>query len=53
MIWFGCRLWSLVDRALVMRASVESPARSCAFNGDGTQIAVGCKNGTFVVFRVL
>nr|CAB3242507.1 echinoderm microtubule-associated protein-like 6 [Phallusia mammillata] len=46
------RLWSMVDHALLTRCNLDHPARSCAFNSDGTQIAVGCKNGSFCVFRV-
>ncbi|CAK8677759.1 unnamed protein product [Clavelina lepadiformis] len=45
------RLWSLIDHALLTRCNLSHPARSCAFNADGTAIAVGCKNGSFSVFK--
>uniref|UniRef100_H2YU30 Anaphase-promoting complex subunit 4 WD40 domain-containing protein n=1 Tax=Ciona savignyi TaxID=51511 RepID=H2YU30_CIOSA len=46
------RLWSLVDHALLTCCNLEQQARSCAFNMDGTQLAVGCKNGSFYILRV-
>ncbi|XP_078490103.1 echinoderm microtubule-associated protein-like 6 [Ciona intestinalis] len=46
------RLWSLMDHALLACCNLEHQARSCAFNMDGTQLSVGCKNGSFYVLRV-
>uniref|UniRef100_A0A3Q1BB23 HELP domain-containing protein n=1 Tax=Amphiprion ocellaris TaxID=80972 RepID=A0A3Q1BB23_AMPOC len=46
------RLWSLVDHALIARCNMEEAVRSVAFNVDGSQLALGMKDGSFTVLRV-
>lgn len=43
------RIWDLANKSLVGKLTV-SAARSVAFSLDGELIAVGCKNGEFLVF---
>ncbi|MBN3309055.1 EMAL6 protein, partial [Amia calva] len=46
------RLWSLADHALIARCNMEEAVRSVAFNSDGSQLALGMKDGSFTVLRV-
>ncbi|XP_032820802.2 echinoderm microtubule-associated protein-like 6 isoform X1 [Petromyzon marinus] len=46
------RLWSLADHALIARCNMEEAVRSAAFSPDGTQLALGMKDGSFTVLRV-
>lgn len=46
------RLWSLVDHALIARCNMEEAVRSVAFSMDGSQLALGMKDGSFTVLRV-
>ncbi|XP_053730292.1 echinoderm microtubule-associated protein-like 6 isoform X1 [Synchiropus splendidus] len=46
------RLWSLVDHALIARCNMEEAVRSLAFSVDGSQLALGMKDGSFTVLRV-
>lgn len=58
MVWFGfyfvpvLRLWSLADHALIARCNMEEAVRSVAFSPDGSQLALGMKDGSFIVLRV-
>ncbi|XP_035982199.1 echinoderm microtubule-associated protein-like 6 isoform X1 [Fundulus heteroclitus] len=46
------RLWSLADHALIARCNMEEAVRSVAFSLDGSQLALGMKDGSFTVLRV-
>ncbi|XP_029927079.1 echinoderm microtubule-associated protein-like 6 isoform X2 [Myripristis murdjan] len=46
------RLWSLADHALIARCNMEEAVRSVAFSVDGSQLALGMKDGSFTVLRV-
>lgn len=46
------RLWSLHDHTLLARCNMEESVRSVAFNNDGSQLALGMKDGSFTVLRV-
>ncbi|XP_040207585.1 echinoderm microtubule-associated protein-like 6 isoform X1 [Rana temporaria] len=46
------RLWSLADHALIARCNMEEAVRSVAFIPDGSQLALGMKDGSFTVLRV-
>ncbi|XP_034041299.1 echinoderm microtubule-associated protein-like 6 [Thalassophryne amazonica] len=46
------RLWSLVDHTLIARCNMEEAVRSVAFSVDGSQLALGMKDGSFTVLRV-
>ncbi|TTD32934.1 Echinoderm microtubule-associated protein-like 6 [Bagarius yarrelli] len=46
------RLWSLVDHTLIARCNMEEAVRSVCFNNDGSQLALGMKDGSFTVLRV-
>ncbi|XP_041920805.1 echinoderm microtubule-associated protein-like 6 isoform X3 [Alosa alosa] len=46
------RLWSLVDHALIARCNMEEAVRSVSFSSDGSQLALGMKDGSFTVLRV-
>ncbi|KAM3930547.1 echinoderm microtubule-associated protein-like 6 isoform 4-T4 [Leptodactylus fuscus] len=46
------RLWSLADHALIARCNMEEAVRSVAFSPDGSQLALGMKDGSFTVLRV-
>ena len=46
------RLWSLADHALIARCNMEEAVRSVAFSNDGSQLALGMKDGSFTVLRV-
>ncbi|XP_007440803.2 echinoderm microtubule-associated protein-like 6, partial [Python bivittatus] len=46
------RLWSLVDHALIARCNMEEAVRSVSFSPDGSQLALGMKDGSFIVLRV-
>ncbi|XP_068177719.1 echinoderm microtubule-associated protein-like 6 isoform X2 [Antennarius striatus] len=46
------RLWSLPDHTLLARCNMEEAVRSVAFNHDGSQLALGMKDGSFTVLRV-
>ncbi|MGH0132992.1 UNVERIFIED_CONTAM: hypothetical protein FKN15_059554 [Acipenser sinensis] len=46
------RLWSLADHALIARCNMEEAVRSVAFSSDGSQLALGMKDGSFTVLRV-
>ncbi|KAJ8387313.1 hypothetical protein AAFF_G00158090 [Aldrovandia affinis] len=46
------RLWSLTDHALIARCNMEESVRSVAFSSDGSQLALGMKDGSFTVLRV-
>uniref|UniRef100_A0A4W4FP77 HELP domain-containing protein n=1 Tax=Electrophorus electricus TaxID=8005 RepID=A0A4W4FP77_ELEEL len=45
------RLWSLADHTLLARCNMEEAVRSVAFNSDGSQLALGMKDGSFTVLR--
>ncbi|EPY88709.1 echinoderm microtubule-associated protein-like protein [Camelus ferus] len=45
-------LWSLADHALIARCNMEEAVRSVAFSPDGSQLALGMKDGSFIVLRV-
>ncbi|KAM7408259.1 hypothetical protein PAMA_002117 [Pampus argenteus] len=46
------RLWSLMDHTLIARCNMEEAVRSVAFSVDGSQLALGMKDGSFTVLRV-
>ncbi|KAF7252518.1 Echinoderm microtubule-associated protein-like 6 [Varanus komodoensis] len=46
------RLWSLADHALIARCNMEEAVRSVSFSPDGAQLALGMKDGSFIVLRV-
>ncbi|XP_039593751.1 echinoderm microtubule-associated protein-like 6 isoform X2 [Polypterus senegalus] len=46
------RLWSLADHALIARCNMEEAVRTVAFSNDGSQLALGMKDGSFTVLRV-
>ncbi|KAJ8392415.1 hypothetical protein AAFF_G00075400 [Aldrovandia affinis] len=46
------RLWGLANHALIARCNMEEAVRSVAFNDDGSQLALGMKDGSFTVLRV-
>ncbi|KAM9700202.1 echinoderm microtubule-associated protein-like 6, partial [Menidia menidia] len=46
------RLWSLPDHTLLARCNMEESVRSVCFNNDGSQLALGMKDGSFTVLRV-
>ncbi|XP_026868113.2 echinoderm microtubule-associated protein-like 6 isoform X4 [Electrophorus electricus] len=46
------RLWSLSDHTLIARCNMEEAVRSVSFNSDGSQLALGMKDGSFTVLRV-
>lgn len=50
LLW--CRLWSLADHALIARCNMEEAVRSVSFSPDGSQLALGMKDGSFIVLRV-
>ncbi|PWA28193.1 hypothetical protein CCH79_00020518, partial [Gambusia affinis] len=46
------RLWSLPDHTLLARCNMEESVRSVSFNNDGSQLALGMRDGSFTVLRV-
>lgn len=52
LLCFVLRLWSLADHALIARCNMEEAVRSVAFSPDGSQLALGMKDGSFIVLRV-
>ncbi len=36
---------------LISKTSLDQPVRSCGFNQDGTELAVGMTDGSFMVLR--
>lgn len=52
LVLLGPRLWSLHDHTLLARCNMEESVRSVAFNNDGSQLALGMKDGSFTVLRV-
>uniref|UniRef100_A0A3B3IJQ9 EMAP like 6 n=1 Tax=Oryzias latipes TaxID=8090 RepID=A0A3B3IJQ9_ORYLA len=44
-------LWSLPDHTLLARCNMEESVRSVCFNSDGSQLALGMKDGSFTVLR--
>uniref|UniRef100_A0A8K9XPU4 EMAP like 6 n=1 Tax=Oncorhynchus mykiss TaxID=8022 RepID=A0A8K9XPU4_ONCMY len=46
------RLWSLSDHTLIARCNMEEAVRSVSFINDGSQLALGMKDGSFTVLRV-
>ncbi|XP_071235743.1 echinoderm microtubule-associated protein-like 6 isoform X1 [Salvelinus alpinus] len=46
------RMWSLADHTLIARCNMEEAVRSVAFSHDGSQLALGMKDGSFTVLRV-
>uniref|UniRef100_A0A3Q1EQL2 EMAP like 6 n=1 Tax=Acanthochromis polyacanthus TaxID=80966 RepID=A0A3Q1EQL2_9TELE len=44
-------LWSLPDHTLLARCNMEESVRSVSFNNDGSQLALGMKDGSFTVLR--
>ncbi|MED6272218.1 Echinoderm microtubule-associated protein-like 6 [Characodon lateralis] len=46
------RLWSLMDHTLLARCNMEESVRSVSFNNDGSQLALGMRDGSFTVLRV-
>ncbi|XP_065115366.1 echinoderm microtubule-associated protein-like 6 isoform X2 [Paramisgurnus dabryanus] len=46
------RLWSLSEHTLIARCNMEEAVRSVSFNNDGSQLALGMKDGSFTVLRV-
>lgn len=47
-----CRIWSLIDHALIARCNMEEPIRCAAVSTDGIHLALGMKDGSFTVLRV-
>ncbi|XP_072031189.1 echinoderm microtubule-associated protein-like 6 isoform X3 [Amphiura filiformis] len=45
------RIWSMEDNTLMSRTEVDQNIRSVAFNNDGTHLAVGMADGSFIVFK--
>ncbi|XP_046848411.1 echinoderm microtubule-associated protein-like 6 [Xenia sp. Carnegie-2017] len=45
------RLWSFSDRLLLARIDLDHMIRSLAFHPDGSQIAGGLSNGSFIVLK--
>lgn len=50
--YFSCRIWSLIDHALIARCNMEEPIRCAAVSTDGIHLALGMKDGSFTVLRV-
>ena len=52
---FSCflssRLWSLSDRTLLARVDLKQKIRSLAFHPDGSQLAAGLSDGSFMVLK--
>ena len=46
------RIWNIIDKRLLSKLNVGSHVRSCAFDLDGSHIAAGLDDGSFVVFKV-
>uniref|UniRef100_A0A3Q2VUR1 EMAP like 6 n=1 Tax=Haplochromis burtoni TaxID=8153 RepID=A0A3Q2VUR1_HAPBU len=46
-------LWSLPDHTLLARCNMEESVRSVSFNNDGSQLALGMKDGSFTVLRAV
>nr|XP_021335612.1 echinoderm microtubule-associated protein-like 6 [Danio rerio] len=46
------RLWSLSEHTLIARCNMEEAVRSVSFINDGSQLALGMKDGSFTVLRV-
>ncbi|EDO48487.1 predicted protein, partial [Nematostella vectensis] len=45
------RLWSMADKSLLARTDVDQKVRSVAFNADGTHLAVGLSDGSFMILK--
>ena len=45
------RLWNMNNCELLSRTSVDQKVRSCAFDGDGSHLALGLIDGSFMVLR--
>ncbi len=45
------RLWSMQGLSLISRTTLDQPIRSCGFNHEGSQIAVGMSDGSFMVLK--
>ncbi|XP_006814808.2 echinoderm microtubule-associated protein-like 6, partial [Saccoglossus kowalevskii] len=45
------RIWSMSDRVTLSRTTLDENIRSLSFNDDGTQIAAGLSDGSFVVLK--
>jgi len=46
-----CRLWSMSDMALLARTDLDQKARSLGFSADGSHLAVGLGDGSFMVLK--
>ncbi|ESO87658.1 hypothetical protein LOTGIDRAFT_166239 [Lottia gigantea] len=45
------RLWNMTNSELLSKTTLENKIRSCSFDFDGNQIAVGFTDGSFMVLR--
>ncbi|KAI0227896.1 Echinoderm microtubule-associated protein-like 6 [Lamellibrachia satsuma] len=45
------RIWNMQGNQILTRTTLEQPIRSCSFNPDGSQLAVGLMDGSFMVLR--
>lgn len=45
------RLWSMSDMTLLARTDLEQKARSVGFSPDGSHLAVGLGDGSFMVLK--
>ncbi len=46
------RLWDTDERVMMACYNLGKAARACEFSPDGNHLAVGCKDGSFIVLRV-
>ncbi|XP_077993248.1 echinoderm microtubule-associated protein-like 6 [Glandiceps talaboti] len=45
------RLWSMTDHTMLSRTTLDQNIRSVAFNQDGSQLAAGLSDGSFIVLK--
>ncbi|XP_064600933.1 echinoderm microtubule-associated protein-like 6 [Liolophura sinensis] len=45
------RLWNTSNKELMSKTTLDQKIRSCAFDGEGSHIAVGLTDGSFMVLR--
>ncbi len=45
------RLWNMQGFTLLSRTTVDAAVRSCAFSHDGSMLAVGLSDGSFLVLK--
>lgn len=45
------RVWNLSNQTILAKTTLEQPIRSCAFSADGSQLAVGMTDGSFMALN--